>query len=127
MTSTTFRLSPLLRMAAFSAALFLPALSAFADDEYGTGHETVIRQAAVSTPAVRLGAAQGRTLGDAFKLGQNNAFGASRSSQLAPAAESYAGKLASTAPVGMRDVVGTGGEQDALADAIYQLGSGTDW
>ena len=125
--STNFRFSALLRTAALSAALLVPAVSAFADDEYGTGHESVIRQAAVSSPSAPLSVAQVQALNGAFKVGQNDAFGGSRSSQLAPSAESYTGKIASTALAGKRDVVGAGGAQDALATEIFHPGSGTGW
>lgn len=126
--STNFRISTLLRAAALTAALLVPAASAFADDEYGTGHETVIHQAAVSAPGAALSVTQTQALGDAFKVGQNDVFGASRSSQLAPSAESYAGRVASTvAGSGKRDLVGAGGAQDALASEIFHPGSGTDW
>ncbi len=125
--STNFRISALLRTAALSAVLLVPAVSAFADDEYGTGHESVIRQAAASTPSAPLAVAQVQTLNETFKVGQNDAFGGSRSSQLAPSVESYTGKIASTGLAGKRDVVGAGGAQDELATEIFHPGSGTDW
>ncbi len=125
--STNFRISALLRTAALSATLIVPAMSAFADDEYGTGHDSVIRQAAASSPSAPLGIAQVQTLNETFKVGQNDAFGGSRSSQLAPSVESYTDRVASMAPGGKRDVVGAGGEQDALATEIYHPGNGTDW
>lgn len=125
--STNFRISVLLRTAALSAVLIVPAVSAFADDEYGTGHETVVRQAAASTPSAPLNVAQTQALQNQFKVGENDAFGGSRSSQLAPSAESYTSRIASTGFAGMRDVVGAGGAQDELAREIYHPGSGTDW
>ena len=125
----SYRFSTLARAATLSMALAIPvATVAFADDEYGTGHETVIQQAAVSTPGAPLTAAQRNQLNDAFKVGQNDAFGAARSSQLAPSAESYNSRLASSnATIGNRDLVGAGGAQDKLANEIYHPGSGTDW
>ncbi len=125
--STNFRISALLRAATLSAALMIPAVSAFADDESGTGHDSVIRQAAASNPSASLNFAQTQALQNQFKVGQNDAFGGSRSSQLAPSAESYVGEIASTGLAGKRDVVGAGGEQDRLATEIYHPGSGTDW
>jgi hypothetical protein len=126
--SSTLRLTNLARVAALSMAFALPlAGAAYADDEYGTGHETVIRQAAASSPSTALSVAQVKALDETFKVGQNDAFGASRSSQLAPSAESYTGKVASTTLAGKRDVVGAGGAQDALATQIFHPGSGTGW
>jgi hypothetical protein len=104
------------------------AVTAYADDEYGTQHETVISQAASSNPSAPLSVAQVDVLNGAFKVGRNDAFGGSRSSQLAPVAQSYTGRVASNAGAsGKLDVVGAGGAQDTLAKAIYQPGSGTDW
>lgn len=124
---TMFRLSPLLRTATLSAILLVPAISAFANDEYGTGHESVISQAAVSNPTAPLGMAQTQALQDQFKVGENDAFGGSRSSQLAPSVESYTSKIASTGPAATRDVAGMGNEQDELAREIFHPGTGTDW
>ena len=128
--SNTLRITSLARATALSLALLAPvAATAYADDEYGTQHETVISQAASSLPSAPLSIAQSSALSDAFKVGQNDAFGASRSSQLAPVGQSYIGRLASSSAAvsGQRDLVGAGGAQDALANAIYHPGSGTDW
>ena len=123
------RFNSFARAATLSLALAFPiATIAYADDEYGTGHEAVIQQAAASQPGAPLTVAQRDTLNDAFKVGQNDAFGGSRSSQLAPVSQSYNGRLASTsATVGNRDLVGSGGVQDQIANQIYHPGSGTDW
>lgn len=125
----SYRLSTLARAATLSLALALPFVSvAYADDEYGTGHAAVIQQAAASQPSAPLTAAQVNALNDAFKVGQNDAFGGARSSQLAPVSQSYNSRLASTsATIGDRDVVGAGGAQDQLANQIYHPGTGTDW
>jgi hypothetical protein len=125
----SYRLTSLARIATLSMALAIPVASiAYADDEYGTRHETVIQQAAVSQPSASLTAAQTKALNDAFKVGQNDAFGGARSSQLAPSSESYSSRLASTsATSGNRDLVGAGGAQDKLANEIFHPGSGTDW
>ena len=128
--SNTLRITSLARAAALSLALVAPlAVTAYADDEYGTQHEAVIRQAAKSTPSAPLSVAQLNALNDAFKVGQNDAFGASRSPQLAPVAQSYMGRLATSgsAASGKLDVVGAGGEQDQVANQIFHPGTGTDW
>ena len=127
--SNTLRITSLVRATALSLALIAPvAATAYADDEYRTQHETVISQAASSTPSAPLSVAQSNALSDAFKVGQNDAFGGSRSSQLAPVAQSYTGRVASNAGAsGKLDVVGAGGAQDQLGNAIYHPGSGTDW
>jgi hypothetical protein len=123
------RFTTLARAATLSMALAIPVASiAYADDEYGTGHESVIQQAAASQPSAPLTVAQTKALDDAFKVGQNDAFGGARSSQLAPSSESYSSRLASTsATSGNRDLVGAGGAQDKLANEIFHPGSGTDW
>jgi hypothetical protein len=123
------RFTTLARAATLSLALAFPiATVAYADDEYGTGHEAVIQQAAASTPSAALTVAQRDALNDAFKVGQNDAFGGSRSSQLAPVSQSYNGRLASmSATAGNPDLVGAGGAQDQIANQIYHPGTGTDW
>jgi hypothetical protein len=123
------RFTTLARAATLSLALVAPlATIAYADDEYGTGHAAVIQQAAASTPSAAPTVAQTNALNDAFKVGQNDAFGAARSSQLAPVSQSYNSRLASmNATTGNRDLVGAGGAQDQLANQIYHPGTGTDW
>ena len=121
-------LNSLARIATLSLMLAAPfAGSALADDEYGTGHNLVIAQAAASQPAPQLSARQAEQLYDAFKVGQNDAFGAARSSQLAPVPQANTSRLASTSRMVGNDLVGSGGPQDALANQIYHPGSGTDW
>ena len=119
----------LARAVTLTMALAIPVASiAYADDEYGTAHETVIKQAATSQHSAPLSVAQRNELNDVFKVGQNDAFGAARSSQLAPTVESYNSRLASTnGVIGKRDLVGAGGAQDKLANEIYHPGTGTDW
>ena len=125
----TNRLSSLARIATLSLALAAPfAGSALADDEYGTRHEAVIAQAAASQPSAPLNAAQVAALDDAFKVGQNDAFGGARSSQLAPVALGSPSRLASMShSLRQTDLIGGGGPQDALAIEIYHPGSGTDF
>jgi hypothetical protein len=122
-------LSSLARIATLSLVLAAPfAGSALADDEYGTGHAAVIGQAAASQPSAPLNAAQVAALNDAFKVGQNDAFGGARSSQLAPVSLGSWSRLASMSrSIGQTDLVGSGGAQDALAVEIYHPGSGTDF
>jgi hypothetical protein len=128
-TIMTTRFASLARIATLSLALAAPfAGSAFADDEYGTGHAAVIAQAAISQHAAPLSAGQVASLNDAFKVGQNDAFGGARSSQLAPVAQGSQSRLASMSRmVGNADLVGSGGAQDALAVEIHHPGSGTQF
>ncbi|HKW53257.1 MAG TPA: hypothetical protein VJO12_06170 [Stellaceae bacterium] len=125
----SYRFSTPARAATLSMALAFPiATMTYANDEYGTGHEAVIQQAAASTPSAPLSVAQTNALNDAFKVGQNDAFGAARSSQLAPVNQNYNSRLASmSATAGNRDLVGAGGAQDQIANQIYHPGTGTDW
>jgi hypothetical protein len=125
----TSRFASLARVATLALALAPIAGAAYADDEYGTGHSAVIAQAASSQPSAPLSAAQVATLNDAFKVGQDDAFGGARSSQLAPVPQGSASRLASMSRTigGKPDLVGAGGAQDALAVEIYHPGSGTDW
>src|SRR5260370_7409399 len=97
--SNPLRITSLARATALSLALIVPvAATAYADDEYGTQHETVIGQAASSIPSAPLSVAQSNALIDTFKVGQNDAFGASRSPHLAPVPQTYIARLASTPP-----------------------------
>ena len=125
----TSRFASLARIATLALALAPIAGVAYADDEYGTGHAAVIAQAASSQPAAPLTAAQVAQLNDVFKVGQNDAFGGARSSQLAPVPQATPSRLASMSRTidGRVDVVGAGGAQDALAVEIYHPGSGTDF
>jgi hypothetical protein len=103
--------------------------AAYADDEYGTGGEAAIRQAAVSAPASPLSSAETAALFEWFSVGDNDMFGASRTLRLAPVIAIHASRLASTMPMvsGAADVVGGGGHQDELAREIHHPGSGTSW
>ena len=125
----TNKLSSLARIATLSLALAAPfAGSALADDEYGSGHSAVIAQAATSQHAAPLSTAQVAALDNAFKVGQNDAFGGARASQLAPVTLGSPSRLASMGhSIGSTDLVGSGGAQDALAVSIYHPGSGTDF
>ena len=125
----TTRFASLARIATLSLALAAPfAGSALADDEYGSGHSAVIAQAASSQHVAPLSTAQVAALNDAFKVGQNDAFGGARSSQLAPVTLGSPSRLASMGhSIGSSDLVGNGGAQDKLAVDIYHPGSGTDF
>ena len=130
----------LTRVAAL-ALMLAPALVAVAhaDDEYGTGHEAVVRHAAGSAMLPMVAAPQPIT-GDRF-AGQNDNFGAPQRddlihqsatrgsiavlvevAQAKPSAE-----YAADGGYRQRDLVGDGGRQDELAREIYRPGSGTDF
>jgi hypothetical protein len=139
------------RAAALALVFAAPlATAARADDEYGTGHETVVRHAANGAIAPMLSAAQQKALESQFATGQNDSFGAPQ--QNAVIRQSAAGKSSSvpvdvaranglmgyyatdgsrrlTAPLadGPADLVGMGGHQDEVAREIYRPGSGTDF
>jgi hypothetical protein len=116
---------------ALSTALAIPMSSAaFAqvageNDAFGSQQQNAALRAAQSARSPALTAEQRGTLNDAFKVGQNDAFGSSRASQPTLSGEDYQSRLASTVPMvaGKRDLVGSGGHQDALANEIYQPGS----
>lgn len=113
---TLSRLPSFARVATLSLALAVPAIglsgAAYADDEYGTGHERLVTQSAQSAPS----------FADAFALATGQA-------QRQAIAKNAAAPVASdvAAPMIKQDLVGTGGQQDSLARDIYHPGSGTDW
>jgi|SRR5690348_1300092 len=130
------------RVAALTLML-APGLGAvaFADDEYGTGHETVIRRAAASTrlPMLAMPSPLAR---EQFAAGENDNFGAPRREHLIRRSAAYGGvplvvgvaqantMLGADAVdggYGQGDLVGAGGRQDELARAIYRPGTGTDF
>jgi hypothetical protein len=116
---TLSRLPSLARVATLSLALAIPAMglagAAYADDEYGTGHERLVQQSARSAPSVP----------DAFALAtgqaQRQAIAKNSGTSQAPVASD------AVAPTIKHDLVGSGGRQDSLAREIYHPGSGTDW
>ncbi len=139
----------LTRAAAVAMVLAAPVLAATAraDDEYGTGHETVIRYAAMGGI---LGATAQNTPDLRFVPGHHDNFGAPRNDALirqsaisplnkAPVEVAQAtnamgyragdGSFRPSAPLvgGRADLIGAGGHQDELARAIYRPGSGTDF
>ncbi len=119
--SNNLRLASLARAATLSLALALPAIAGFAgaahaDDEYGTGHETLVQQSAHSAPS----------FGRAFAL----ATGQAVQPQAVAGNTGTSGRSVATdaaAPTVKQDLLGTGGQQDNLARQIYHPGSGTDW
>ncbi|HKW55588.1 MAG TPA: hypothetical protein VJO12_17995 [Stellaceae bacterium] len=111
--STTINLATLARAATLSLALALPAVAAYADDEYGTGHERLVQQAARSAPSF------GTAIG--LAIGQPQAQAIARNSQNVPVRSDV------SAPSVKQDLLGTGGEQDNIARETFHPGSGTDW
>jgi hypothetical protein len=116
---TLSRLPSFARIATLSLALAAPAVglagSAYADDEYGTGHERVVQQSAQSAPS----------FADAFALAtgqvQRQALAKNSGTSQPPVASD------AVAPMVKHDVLGAGGQQDSMARDIYHPGSGTDW
>lgn len=112
------RLASLARVSFLSVALAFPvATAAYADGDFNISRESVILQSVVDAPVATAQA-------NALELGRNDAFGGVSSAQLSPAGTSVDSRLASTVPQmgGKRDLVGTGGHQDDLANQIYQPG-----
>ena len=114
--TTNFRIASLSRAASFALALAIPAVAglttaARADDEYGTNRGPSILQSAqsvrVADPAqtpLAVATAQARV------------------------AASPVATLTPRPPVAdLQDLVGQGGQQDALARETFHPGSGTDW
>ncbi len=117
--SSTIRLGGI---AALALLLTAPTFStARADDEYGTGQETVIRGAASSTATQ-----PSSSPGVARSWGYENEHEAMIRS---PSANNPPGRVSSTVPTGdgKADVVGAGGPQDRVNREIYHPGSGTGW
>jgi|SRR5690348_1682637 len=130
------------RLAAL-ALMLVPTLGtiAYADDEYGTGHEAVVRGAAASAMLPMVAAPSPPAI-EQFAAGESDNFGAPRRERLILRSAAYGpGSLvvgvAQAKPVegayavdggyGQRDLVGAGGPQDELARAIYRPGTGTDF
>jgi len=125
------------------ALMLVPALGtiAYADDEYGTGHEAVVRGAAAS--AMRpMAAAPSPPAIEQFAAGDSDNFGAPRRERLILQSAAYGpgrpgmgvaqaktmeGAYTVDGGYGQPDLVGAGGPQDELARAIYRPGTGTDF
>ena len=98
-----------------STALVNPAR---ADDEYGSQHEIVIRNSAVSAWNHTPMAAPSVSLADAYGAGQAPLAEPKVGPQILPGGS----RLASETPMGV-DLVGQGGPQDELARKIYHTGT----
>lgn len=129
--------------AAALAMMIAPALVAVAhaDDEYGTGHEAIVRQAAARMMLPVTAMAQPGA-SERFAAGQSDNFGAPQreplirqsatrgsSAVLVDVAQAKApgGGYAADGGHRLTDLVGDGGAQDEMARAIYRPGSGTDF
>jgi hypothetical protein len=125
------------------ALMLVPVLAAgaYADDEYGTGHEVVTRHAATSAMVPMAIAAQA-IVAEGYGAGQNDNFGAPQRDALirqsatrgsiavlvdVARAKTSTGGYATDGGYGPTDLVGGGGRQDELAREIYRPGSGTDF
>jgi len=97
--SSTMRFASIARVATIAAALAIPAATAaYADDVYNSGGlEAVVQQSAAS-------------------VNKNTQSAAQDASRLASTAKAVGGK---------RDLLGTGGQQDAVAREIYRPGAGS--
>jgi hypothetical protein len=124
------------------ALILAPALVAVAhaDDEYGTGHEAVIRHAAGRAMPPIAAAAQPIAV-ERFASGQNHNVGAPQRDALIRqsatrgsiavlvdvAQAKTSAEYAADGGYRQRDLIGDGGRQDDLARAIYRPGSGADF
>jgi len=132
----------LTRVAAL-ALMLAPALVAVAhaDDEYGTGHEAVVRHASGSA-MLPMAAVPQPIAAERFAAGQNDNFGAPQRDALirqsatrgssavlvdVAQAKTSNGDYAADGGYRLSDLVGGDGRQDELARAIYRPGSGTDF
>lgn len=129
--------------AAALALMLAPVLgaAAYADDEYGTGHESVIRHAAIGETRPIAVLPQPVTA-DRFAAGQNDNFGAPQRERLIRRSAAYGAvplvvgwaqaktlddSYAVDGGYGRNDLVGDGGRQDELAREIFGPGSSTDF
>jgi hypothetical protein len=119
MTSVTRALAMALAISAFGLG------AAYADDEYGTGRETVVRQSAASKAGTPLSDAQAKAAAQQFGYHGTYPVPATPSWGTSPVPSQYATR--SLVPPAAPDVVGSGGAQDDMARAIHQPGSGTGW
>lgn len=141
--SANIRIATLARATALFTSLLIPGTSgAWAqqanleqiyhvgqNNDFGAQQDTAVRRAAAAPSSTQLTAAQQNALNKAFRVGQNNDFGADHDSQSVLSQQNYQSRVASTVPMvgGKRDLVGGGGQQDELANEIYQPGLNTDF
>jgi hypothetical protein len=99
------------------------------NNDFGTQRDAAVRRAAAAPSSAPLTAAQQNALNKEFKVGQNSDFGADKDSQSLRSQRNYQSRVASTVPMvgGKRDLVGGGGQQDELANEIYQPGQNNDF
>ncbi|HEX7967698.1 MAG TPA: hypothetical protein VF502_05725 [Stellaceae bacterium] len=119
MTSLTRALAMALAISAFSLG------AAYADDEYGTGRESLVRQSASSGPGAPLTDMQTKAAAEEFGYHGTYPVPATPSWSTSPVPSQYATR--SVVPPAAPDMVGNGGAQDDMARAIHHPGSGTDW
>jgi hypothetical protein len=141
--STNIRVVTLAQAAALFTSLLIPGASgAWAqqanleqiyhvgqNSDFGAQQDAAVRGAAAAPSSAPLTAAQQKALNKEFRVGQNNDFGADQNSQSVLSQRSYQSRVASTVPMvgGKRDLVGGGGQQDELANEIYQPGQNNDF
>jgi hypothetical protein len=99
------------------------------NNDFGAQQDAVVRRAAAAPSSAPLTAAQQNALNKEFRVGQNNDFGAGQDSQPVLSQRNYQSRVASTVPMvgGKRDLLGGGGQQDELANEIYQPGRNNDF
>jgi hypothetical protein len=132
--ANTRSIAKLLRVAALSTVLVAPvAAGAYAqsgeNDAFGSQQQAQILRAARTAPTSALNGGQQDALNNAFKVGQNTAFGSALAPQPGTVGTNYASvgtfQVATVGAVHSpsADLVGTGGHADDVARQIYQPGS----
>lgn len=130
----TQSIAKLVRVATLSAALVVPVAAgayaqAGANDAFGSQQQAQILNAARTPSQTALNAGQQDALNNAFKVGQNTAFGSALAPQPGTVGTNYASVgTFQVATVGTlqspsADLVGKGGHADDVARLIYQPGS----
>ncbi len=119
MTSVTRALAMALAISAFGFG------AAYADDEYGTGRESVVRQSAASQPGAPLADAQAKSVAKEFDYHGTYPVPSTPSWGSSATPSQYATR--SLVPPAAPDLVGNGGAQDEMARTIHNPGTGTGW
>ncbi len=119
MTSVTRALAMALAISAFGFG------AAYADDEYATGRESVVRHSAAGQPGAPLTDAQAKSAAQQFDYHGTYPVPATPSWGSSPAPSQSATR--SLIPPAASDLVGNGGAQDEMARTIHNPGSGTSW